>query len=144
MHTHFTPFKELDITSRGASFQFEFDGSLFAFSHARPAFPPLLRLPRRQGTRTPALFEPLKAETAYAYPMLLMIFKRGWLPLQAMQPAYPAFYLSRQAEAPHTRTRTTDQGSHPRTRGRQPRHCGDYRDAREHERPRRSNHRRPI
>lgn len=47
---------------RARLFQFEFDGALLPFSQARPAFVPLFRLPKRQGERTPALFEPLKAD----------------------------------------------------------------------------------
>ena len=65
--------------SRVAPFQFAFDGALFPFSYARPAFDPLFRLPNRHGQRTPAEFVQLKAERRAMLPRFII----GVLPLCA-------------------------------------------------------------
>ena len=58
MQAHFTDSHRLVRYRRGRPFQFEFDGALLPFSPARPALPPLFKLQRRHGERTPVEFVP--------------------------------------------------------------------------------------
>ena len=130
--------------SRGRPYQYEPPGAA-PLSAARPAAPPLPKLAKRHGQRTPAELVPQKAEPAPAYPFyflfLLGVYEWSCPSGLLTQTIHPAFYPRRKAADDRTSTSNPAHSSHAPQPDQHPRHSASPQNATGSE-PRRSWHRR--